>query len=103
MIVDPCNQVRAWFGFALTNDDTSPFLASGQRATIGELETVAVVLVLRVRAADPSGKHLISFVDNEVSKYSLRGTRTRQASPSCVALHGVVLHGPFEQQHQQHR
>ena len=52
------------------------------------METVAVVLALRVWGKHLSGKHLISFIDNEGSKYSL--VRGYSDSPSITFLCGLA-------------
>ena len=88
VLVSPDGKPRAWFGFPLTSADSSLFLAPGQQTAIGELETVAVVLALRAWGNRLAGKHLISFVDNEGSKYSL--VRGYSDSPSISFLCGLA-------------
>ena len=88
VFVSPDGKTSAWFGFPLTPADSSLFLAPGQPTAIGELETVAVVLALHAWGRLLAGKHLISFVDNEGSKYSL--VRGYSDSPSISFLCGLA-------------
>ena len=81
-------QISSWFGFEFAADESLPFLAPGQRTAIGELETVAVVLALRAWGAELAGKRLISFVDNEGSKFSL--VKGYSDSPSITFLCGLT-------------
>ena len=49
---------------------------------------MAVVLALRIWSADLAGKHLISFIDNEGSKFSL--VKGYSESPSITFLCGLA-------------
>ena len=63
--------VLAWFGEELSSAVCSRFKTEGQTQLIGELKALAVLVALKTWSKEISSKHLVAFIDNEGSKFSI--------------------------------
>ena len=71
VLVDPCGEVCSWFSCILSADIVQPFFDNDEVTIIGELETLAVALALFVWEELLKSRHVVCFIDNEGSKFSL--------------------------------
>jgi ribonuclease HI len=63
--------VVAWFGEELSSEVCGKFKTETQTQLIGELEALAVLVALRTWSKEIRSKHLVAFIDNEGSKFSI--------------------------------
>lgn len=69
-----CNSngdVISWFGVLLSADVVKQLMGSDQQVAIGELETLAVLLAVKIWSNALASTKTIFFIDNEGAKFSL--------------------------------
>ena len=71
VLVGPHANCVSWFSFLLDKDLLHPILMAGEETIIGELETAAVAMSIHLWSEVLASQHVVFFIDNDGSKYSL--------------------------------
>ena len=69
VLFDSSGSVVAWCGCEVTSKVCSMLMSEIQQQAIGELETLAVLVALKLWAKALASKHLVAFVDNEGCRF----------------------------------
>lgn len=87
MLCDGCGTVLSWFGISIPSKLVRKLMGEDQLVAIGELETLAVLLAMRIWAADIPSSRVIFFIDNEGAKFALiKGYSSSTAISHLCAL-----------------
>lgn len=92
VLCDETGTVLQWFSLAVSKMQIDPILDEQCRTAIGELETIAVAVAIKLWIESIVSKHLVSFVDNEGSKYSLvKGySKSSKVTSICDYIHNLL-------------
>ena len=71
VLCGPMGCVEEWFHFKLEREDVIPFMNEGQENAIAELETLAVVVAMKLMASKLCSQHVVFCLDNDVSRFGL--------------------------------
>ena len=71
VLCNPRGQVEAWFQFKMGQKDVQPFMSQHQENAIAELETLAVVLAMKLWAPKLCSQHVVFCLDNDVARFGL--------------------------------
>jgi hypothetical protein len=77
-------KILAWFGEEVSPSVCKKLKAEGQSQIIGELEALAVLVALKTWADKICSKHLVAFIDNEGSKFSILKGYSRNPALSKI-------------------
>ena len=92
VLVGPSRKVVAWFGLTLEVTHLQPILLEGRQTVIGELETLAAAVALRVWHRILTSSKLLLFIDNEGARFSLiKGYSKAPAITSICSMVAQVL------------
>ena len=69
VLLDQTGVVVSWFGGEVDENFCNSFMAEDQEQAIGELEAFAVLVALNLWGDLLSSRHLVSFLDNEGSRF----------------------------------
>ena len=84
VLFDESHAVLAWFAFSTDRQSVLPFLQQGESTIIGELETLAVALALKLWYTILHSSHTVFFIDNEGSKFALIKGYSCSINITCV-------------------
>ena len=92
VLVGPNRKVVAWFGLKLTMIHLQPIFQEGRQTVIGELETLAAAVALRLWSRVLTSSKLLLFIDNEGARFSLiKGVSKAPAITSICSIASQVL------------
>ena len=92
VLVGPNRKVAAWFGLKLTMIHLQPIFQEGRQTVIGELETLAAAVALRLWSRVLTSSKLLLFIDNEGARFSLiKGVSKAPAITSICSIASQVL------------
>ena len=92
VLVGPNRKVVAWFGLKLTLTHLQPILREGRQTVIGELETLAAAVSLRLWSRILASSKLLLFIDNEGARFSLiKGVSKAPAITAICSIASQVL------------
>ena len=69
VLFNPSGTIEKWFGCKVQREVCSSISSEGQKQIIGELETLAVLVALKLWRRLLCSKHLMVFIDNEGCRY----------------------------------
>ena len=69
VLFDSSGSVEAWCGCGVPSEVCGMLMSERQQQAIGELETLAVLVALKLWAKALASKHLVVFVDNEGCRF----------------------------------
>ena len=69
VLFNPSGTIEKWFGCKVQREVCSSISSKGQKQIIGELETLAVLVALKLWGRLLCSKHLMVFIDNEGCRY----------------------------------
>lgn len=90
VLLDQSGTVRAWFGGAVDSNFRESFMAEEQEQAIGELEAFAALIALHLSSALLGSRHLVSFLDNEGSRFLILKGCSSNATLTKIA-HEISL------------
>ena len=71
VLISPSGSVISWFSLSLCSESVKFFIPENAVTGIGELETVATAVALRLWETKLARKELVAYIDNEGSRMSL--------------------------------
>ena len=71
VLCGPMGCVEECFHFKLEREDVIPFMNEGQENAIAELETLAVVVAMKLMASKLCSQHVVFCLDTDVSRFGL--------------------------------
>eukprot|EP00435_Cladocopium_sp_Y103_P019670 s3838_g4.t1 len=88
VLVAPDGRIESWFGLKVGAAYFEKWFSQGRQNLIGELETLSVLLALKLWGNNLSSTQLMSYIDNEGAKFSL--IRGYSDSPSITFICALV-------------
>ena len=87
VLCSPDGKVEQWFQMQLKPEHIEPFMTKDQENAIAELETLAVVMAMRIWSSVIFSQHLVFCLDNDVSRFGLiKGYSSAPGVTSLVRL-----------------
>ena len=91
VLCNPTGQVEGWFQLKMGQSEVKHFMTQHQENAIAELETLAVVIAMKLWAPLIRSQHVVFCLDNDVSRFGLiKGYSNAPGVTSLVRLASVI-------------